>query len=174
MRWPVATLLGCWSIVSCAATRGGAGASLPAVAAPSGDATSASASPAATTTSEGAPAIGDAMAPVFAAGDAARPDPVATTAPAATFAGSCFHWVHLSAFSTDCFRSRAECESERKQMTMGHRDTTPCEATSRASCTVVGDADAGHERCFGGAGDCGRFRVMLARQGTQTTDCAER
>jgi hypothetical protein len=173
VRWPVATLLGCWSIVSCAATRGGDGPSAAespsAVAPTSRDAISASASPAAT------PVTGDAMAPAFAAGDAARPDPVATTRPAAAFAGFCFQWIHLSAFSTDCFRSRAECESERKQMAMGHRDTSPCEATSRASCTVVvGEADESHERCFGSTGDCGRFRVMLGRQGTKTTDCAER
>jgi hypothetical protein len=175
VRWPVATLLGCWSVVSCAATRGGDGTlaaeSPSAVAPPSRDATCASASPSATTP-ETAPATGDAMVPAFAGGDAAPPGPVATTPPAAAFAGSCFHWVHLSAFSTDCFRSRAECESERKQVAMGHRDASPCEAASRASCTVVGgEANEGHERCFGSKGDCGRFRAMLGRQGTQATDC---
>ncbi len=144
VRRPVATLFGCWSIVSCAATRGGEGES-------------AAQPPSAVGRSKDAPGA------------------VATTPPPAAFAGSCFHWAHGTAFSTDCFRSRAECESERKQMAMGQRDTSPCEAASRASCTIVGgQAGEGRERCFGSNGDCGRFRVMLAGQGVQTTDCSKR
>jgi hypothetical protein len=174
VRRPAATLLGCWSIVSCAAARGGDGASAAqsaALASTSSDAASPSTSPAATPSGE-AFATAGAMPPPFTAGDAARPDAVAPTPPAAAFAGYCFSWVHLAAFSTDCFRSRAECESQRKQMAMGARDTAPCQAASRASCTVVGDE--AHEHCFGSNGDCGRYRMMLARRGIQSTDCVER
>lgn len=119
--------------------------------------------------------IADGMPPAFAAVDAARPGVDASTPLPPAFAGSCFHWAHGPAWSTDCFRSRAECESERKRMAMGHRDTSPCEAALRASCTLVGsEAGDGHERCFGTNGDCGRYRVMLARRGAQTTECVER
>jgi hypothetical protein len=94
-------------------------------------------------------------------------------APGPPFRGYCFGWVHLGDFSTDCYRSRAECVADRRQMGIGgHVLTAPCQKTDHATCTtILGD---GKERCFGNFNNCIRYRKYVAKMGVETSWCVDR
>lgn len=108
-------------------------------------------------------------APSVEAVDAGAAAPPTTDAgPRATF--HCFSWAHLRDFSTDCYRTANECDVERKKM--GPRAPRSCETQVSASCTNVGRRGTNKdERCFGGTANCGRYRVMVTRNGLETTPC---
>jgi hypothetical protein len=103
--------------------------------------------------------------------DASTPAFINATTPGKDFPVYCFDWVHLSDFSTDCFRQARECEQARRQTTIGHRLTTPCEKELHAACTTV---PGGAERCFRSVYNCVHFRNYLAGSGRETTVCVYR
>lgn len=87
----------------------------------------------------------------------------------------CFAWIHGPQFSTDCYRSAALCETERKAMEAGARPTRPCEQVQRASCTMVGRRKMKkEERCFGDQNNCERYRAFVTGNGLDVTACSER
>jgi hypothetical protein len=112
-------------------------------------------------------AVGDAST----SADASTPAFINAMTPGKDFPVYCFAWVHLSDFSTDCFRQARECEQARRQMATGHRLTRPCKKLLHAACTIV---PSGAERCFGSVTNCVLFRDYLARLGTETTVCVYR
>jgi hypothetical protein len=123
----------------------------------------------------------DAIAPggQLAAGDASPSADASTPVavinakiPGKDFPVYCFAWVHLSDFSTDCFRRARECEQARRRKAMGHRLTSPCEKRLHAACTTV--VPDGDERCFETATNCVRYRNFLAARGMETTVCVYR
>jgi hypothetical protein len=104
--------------------------------------------------------------------DASTPRFIDAEIPGKDFPVYCFAWVHLSEFSTDCFRKAQECEQARRQKAMGHRLTRPCEKELHAACTTV--APDGVERCFWSVTNCVHFRNYLAGRGIETTVCVYR
>ena len=121
--------------------------------------------------------LADAAPPDDAASptDAGTPAPKETSAdpaPTGEFPVYCFSWVHLRDFSTDCFRSRAQCDTAQRQFAVGNRDTRTCERRVHATCTRV--TRDGTERCFGDFDNCIRFRKHLAHLGTETSHCINR
>lgn len=86
----------------------------------------------------------------------------------------CFGWVHGPEFSTDCYRTSAECERERLEMKQGSRDVMPgCSVTEGAWCTRVARKPntSTRERCFGGAENCRRYESFVQGNGHTTTGC---
>jgi hypothetical protein len=112
--------------------------------------------------------------PVDAA-PAAEPlvNPAVDSGPRATF--HCFAWVHGPQFSTDCYRTAALCETERKSMEDGARPTRPCEKVTGASCTMVGRRKMKkQERCFGDPNNCERYRAFVTGNGLDVTACTNK
>jgi hypothetical protein len=93
----------------------------------------------------------------------AEPVKPAPSAPSGYF---CFQWVHGPDFSTDCYESAVLCEQTRAEM---GRDSIPCEAAERVSCTTI--ARSGELRCFGDLGNCGRYRNYIAGNGLESSPC---
>jgi hypothetical protein len=84
----------------------------------------------------------------------------------------CFSWAHERDFSTDCYRTRAECAAAVISMKEGARLPTECESREHASCTTLkGSKD---ERCFGDAANCGRYRAFVGRNHIETSGCVPR
>jgi hypothetical protein len=96
---------------------------------------------------------------------------MAAAPPVADGAFHCFAWIHGPSFSTDCYRTEAECQAERARMEGGARPTIPCKTMVHASCAVFPD---GQERCFGDAANCARYRAFVAKNGHPTGECATR
>ena len=87
----------------------------------------------------------------------------------------CFAWIHGAEFSTDCYRTAATCETERKAMEAGARPTRPCEKVTGASCTMVGRRKMKkEERCFGDPNNCGRYRAFVTGNGLDVTPCTDK
>jgi hypothetical protein len=87
----------------------------------------------------------------------------------------CFAWIHGEEFSTDCYRTAAKCETERKAMEAGARPTRPCETIAGASCTMVGRRKMKkEERCFGDPNNCERYRAFVTGNGLDVTACTDR
>ncbi len=106
--------------------------------------------------------------------EAGPPATPTSAEPSAVTSGSgarvyCFNWVHQMSFSTDCYRSLAECKTERAHAVLGHRDSTPCEPNAHALCTTL--ARDGTERCFGALDSCIRYRRYVRGEGLETGDC---
>ena len=109
--------------------------------------------------------------------DAGAPEPLVNPAvdsgPRAEF--HCFSWIHGPDFSTDCYRTAAKCESERKAMEAGARPTRPCEKVAGASCTMVGRRKMKkEERCFGNPNNCERYRAFVTGNGLDVTACTNK
>lgn len=86
----------------------------------------------------------------------------------------CFSWVHGASFSTDCYDTVATCETAREDMERGARSTTPCRSQPTGSCTMVSrppTSPTPTRRCFGDRGACGRYRLVVTRNGLTTTQC---
>lgn len=107
-------------------------------------------------------------------GPEAAPEPSTSAAGGATF--HCFSWVHGMEFSTDCYRTAAECSRERQEMRKGARDTTECRTVQGGACTRVSrpPAPGDHERCFASAGNCERYRAYVQGNGLTVTPCVDR
>jgi hypothetical protein len=84
------------------------------------------------------------------------------------------HWLHLADDSIDCFTTLKECRAERR----GKDGPVPvgCHAQKGSAwCTQVPDQPGIQpaQRCFGFPEYCARFRVYLARNGVESTNCSE-
>jgi hypothetical protein len=98
--------------------------------------------------------------------------PASRTAPNVDFPVYCFSWVHGSKFSTDCYRTRAQCRAERIEWAISNHDTLECEKRDHAACTTV--IRDGAERCFGDSDNCTRYRIAMIRQHLETGNCVYR
>jgi hypothetical protein len=78
----------------------------------------------------------------------------------------CFPWVHLKDSSENCYRTSEACEDARAKVQDGSR---PCRAQLGGACTrLYGGKD---QRCFGGYGQCERYRAFVRRNGIKTSPC---
>jgi hypothetical protein len=107
--------------------------------------------------------------------DAGAPEPLIKPGTEARATFHCFSWIHGPEFSTDCYRDAAKCETERKAMEDGARQTRACQAVAGASCTSVGRRKMKkEERCFGNANNCERYRAFVTGNGLDVTACTNR
>jgi hypothetical protein len=87
---------------------------------------------------------------------------------------SCFQWIHLDAWSDDCYRSPETCEQERKSMEQGARPTQPCKPAKIAWCTDLRPDTDRTERCFADERACARYRAMITGRKIPSTACEKR
>jgi hypothetical protein len=81
----------------------------------------------------------------------------------------CFSWVHLKNSSENCYRTSEACEDARTKVQDGSRQTIPCRTQLDGACTrLYGGKD---QRCFGGYGQCERYRAFVRRNGIKTSPC---
>lgn len=167
--------------VGCGPAQTSGGPPSPGAGAPAAASSGEPASPGATAADSGAPAAapgGDASA--AGTGAAAAPGPGGSSSAGVAAGGRatfhCFSWVHGPEFSTDCYRTAAECDREQLSMKNGARDTTGCQPVQGAVCTRVSRPPdpADHERCFSDAGRCAHYQAFVTGNGHAVTPCVAR